>query len=165
MPKRDLRHTAVVITGASSGVGRAAALAFARRGARLALAARRGEALEEVAAECREAGAPAAIAVPTDVMNAGAVRHLADTAAERFGRIDVWVNNVGAFTETPVEAHDQVIRPNLMGYLHGAHAVLPYFLHRGRGVPPRCGSSRAIGAHWRSFSQNSSPIPKPSQRA
>jgi NADP-dependent 3-hydroxy acid dehydrogenase YdfG len=60
---RDLSGAVVVITGASSGIGRAAALAFARRGARVALAARRAELLEEVAAECREAGGEA-IAVP-----------------------------------------------------------------------------------------------------
>jgi short-subunit dehydrogenase len=58
---------------------------------------------------------------------------------EQLGRIDVWINNaavgaVGVFTETPVEAHDQVIRTNLLGPLHGAHAVLPHFLCRRAGV-------------------------------
>src|SRR5690606_32663764 len=55
------------------------------------------------------------------------------------GRIDVWVNNagtgaVGLFEDTPIDAHDQVLRVNLMGYLHGAHAVLPHFKRQGEGV-------------------------------
>jgi short-subunit dehydrogenase len=77
--------------------------------------------------------------VPTDVGDPNAVRLLARRAIETFGKIDVWVNNagvgaVGPFVETPIEAHDQVVRTNLLGYLHGAHAVLPHFLERGRGV-------------------------------
>ena len=64
---------------------------------------------------------------------------MARAAARRYGRVDVWVNDagigaVGRFTEVPVEAHDQVIRTNLMGYLHGAHAVMPYFLARHKGT-------------------------------
>lgn len=134
----SVRNKVVVITGASSGVGRAIALAFARKGARLVLAARRPEALNEVKENCIEFGA-LTITVPTDVTNAEQVRQLAATAFEFGGAIDVWVNNAGVlaaggFTDTPIEVHEQVIKTNLMGYLHGAHAVLPYFKEQKAGI-------------------------------
>jgi len=139
MSKRSLDNAVVVLTGASSGIGRAAALAFAGEGARLVLAARDREALEKVVDECEQLGAQA-LAVPTDVTNSDAVQHLADEAA-RFGdgRIDVWINNagigaVGAFDETPMAAHEQVVQTDLLGYLRGAYVVLPYFKQQRAGV-------------------------------
>jgi NADP-dependent 3-hydroxy acid dehydrogenase YdfG len=84
----------VVITGASSGFGRAAALAFARVGARVSLAARGREALEDTAQACRRFGAETLV-VAADVGDAEAVDWLASRTVERFGRIDVWVNNAG----------------------------------------------------------------------
>lgn len=136
--ERSLNEKTVVITGASSGVGRAAAFAFARQRAKLVLAARRQPALDEVVKECMELGAKA-IAVTTDVTDTESVRRLAATAIDFGGRIDVWINNAGVlaaggFTETPIEIHDQVIRTNLLGYLHGAYAVLPYFKQQQYGV-------------------------------
>jgi short-subunit dehydrogenase len=135
---KEIKDKTVVITGASSGAGRAAALEFARHGAKLVLAARREDALAELVHECREAGA-VAIAVPTDVTDDEAMKQLAVTAVNFNGRIDVWINNAGVlaageFTETPVEVHDRVIQVNLMGYLHGAHAVLPYFKRQSYGI-------------------------------
>lgn len=138
MIKRNLKNATVVITGASSGIGRAAAFTFASHGANLVLAARNEAALDVVAAECEQRGARA-IAVPTDVTDAEAMKQLAQVAAQSFGRIDVWINNagvgaIGEFTETPIESHDQIIRTNLNGYLHGTHAVLPYFKRQQSGV-------------------------------
>lgn len=127
-----------VITGASSGIARATALGFARRGASVVVAARSKESLDDVVRECEAAGAEA-LAVPTDVADEDAVHELARRAYERFGRIDVWVNAAavilyGEFEKTPSDAYRRVIETNLFGQIHGARAVLPYFRERDRGV-------------------------------
>jgi len=134
----NLTNMSVVITGASSGIGRATALAFAERGASVTLASRRRGRLAELAQECVRAGGRAQY-VETDVADPVAMRALAQAAVRRYGKLDIWVNNagigaVGRFTDTPVDAHDQVIRTNLLGALHGAHAALPLFQARGEGV-------------------------------
>ncbi|MBP2227397.1 NAD(P)-dependent dehydrogenase (short-subunit alcohol dehydrogenase family) [Azospirillum agricola] len=128
----------VVITGASSGIGRATALEFARRGASVVLAARRLAALHEVAEACVEAGGRAMV-VPTDVTDQDGVRRLAERALAGFGGIDVWVNNagvlaLGSFEETPEDVFERVVQTNFFGVVHGCRAVLPHFLDEGRGV-------------------------------
>ena len=133
----NLRNAVVVISGASSGIGQAAAEAFARHGSRLVLASRNAEALEDVAATCTRLGAEAHIVV-TDVTDAAAVKKLAETA-DGLGGIDVWVSNagvgaVGRFEETPIEAHEQIVRTNLIGHINDAHASMPIFLRQGKGI-------------------------------
>ncbi|HZH01216.1 MAG TPA: SDR family oxidoreductase [Flavisolibacter sp.] len=136
--RKSLLNKTVVVTGASSGAGRAIALEMARQGAQVVLAARREEVLKSVAADINEQGGEALV-VPTDVTDADSVKILAAAAVEWGGAIDVWVNNagvlaVGTFEETPVDVHDRVIRTNLMGYIHGAHAIIPFFKQQGKGI-------------------------------
>jgi short-subunit dehydrogenase len=135
---RKLTGKTVVITGASSGAGRAIALEFARLGANVVLAARREQALEEVAQECKELGGTAKTVI-TDVTDPVAMKSLAQAAIDFSGSIDIWVNNAGVLAagsidETPVEIHDQVIKINLIGYVHGASAVITFFKQQGHGI-------------------------------
>src|SRR5437870_2850118 len=123
MATYDLNQAVVVITGASSGIGRAAARQFARAGARLVLAARRADVLGDVAGECEAVGARAVV-VPTDVTEPVEVERLARRAIEEFGRIDVWCNNagvylMGAITDVPLEVHRRTVDVNLLGVLYG----------------------------------------------
>ena len=140
----ELSGKTVVIAGASSGIGRGAAERLAALGANVVVAARRGDVLDELAAEIAAAGG-SALAVATDVSDAGAVARLADAAVGRFGRIDVWINNVGIgalglFWEVPVEDHRRVVDVNLTGLMYGAHAALRQFLEQGAGVLLNIGS-------------------------
>ena len=128
----------VVITGASSGVGRAAALEFAKAGANLVLAARGLEGLQSIQSECQGWGGDIRIQ-QTDVTIAGEVAQLAAAASQVTGILDVWVNNagvlaVGPLEEMPADVIGSVIKTDLLGYLHGAHAALPYFKKQKRGV-------------------------------
>ncbi|GAA3392560.1 SDR family oxidoreductase [Cryptosporangium minutisporangium] len=137
MPKPVAEQVAVVV-GASTGIGRATALAFAARGARVVCAARNAVALHTLVDQIRKDGGTAT-AVPTDVADPAAVRALADAAEQEFGRIDTWVNNAavsiwGRIEDITDEEFDRVIRVNFLGQVHGVHAALPALRRAGGGV-------------------------------
>lgn len=141
---RALAEFIVVVTGASSGIGRATALRLAREGATVVLVARRADALDRLAAEIEQTGGRA-LAAPLDVTDAVAVQRLAADTVDRFGRIDAWVNNAsvfayGRFLDIPSADVKRVIDVNVHGYLHGARAVLPIFREQGYGTLVNVGS-------------------------
>lgn len=138
MSMKKLKGATVVITGASSGIGRATALRFAKAGSNVVLAARGRTALEEAAKEVRQHKVRA-LAVPTDISDEISVNTLARQAVEQFGGIDVWVNNAsvtlfGAVDTVPTKDIRQVLDTNVMGYVHGSRAALGTMRKQKRGV-------------------------------
>lgn len=125
----------VVIAGASSGIGRATALACARRGDRLVLAARAREGLEAAERECRARGAETLV-VPTDVRDGAAVAALLRAAGTRFGRVDAVVHSVtvvayGRFEDVPAEVFDRAVETTLTGAANVARSALATFREQG----------------------------------
>ena len=134
-----LQGKSALVTAAAQGIGRAVALAFAREGARLVLAARTATALESVAAEVRELGAHA-LAVPTDVARPEDCRRLAEAAQAELGRIDVLVNN--AFRSAPYDPVEtasmddwrRIFDVNVFGSVQLSQAVVPHMKAQGGGA-------------------------------
>lgn len=160
---KPVHEQTIVITGASSGIGRVTAKEAAKRGAKVVVSARSSEELERLAAEIRSDGG-VALAVPADVTVHDQVVELARRAAGEFGGIDTWVNNAGVsvyatFEETSLEDFRRVMETNFMGQIYGAKAALPYLKESAgalvcvgsvlsdRGVPllsAYCASKHAI---------------------
>lgn len=145
---RPLHEQVVVITGASSGIGRESALRLAGRGASLVLAARNEEALAFLQREIEHAGGKAHM-VPTDVAEWPQVENLAQAAVDRYGRIDTWVNNAALYLAsrvedmTPDEA-ERLIQVNVMGQIYGTQAALPHMIRQGQGTIINVGSAVGV---------------------
>ncbi|MCO4318041.1 SDR family oxidoreductase [Phyllobacterium sp. 21LDTY02-6] len=127
----------IVITGASSGMGAAAARHLAARGAKIVLGARRADRIDALAAEIDAAGGKA-IAVATDVTRQADLRKLVDTAVATYGRVDVLINNAGVMPLSPmdrlkVDEWDQMIDVNIKGVLYGIAAALPHMKEQKSG--------------------------------
>jgi NAD(P)-dependent dehydrogenase (short-subunit alcohol dehydrogenase family) len=135
----------VVVTGASSGIGLASALAAAERGDHVVLLARGAEALEDAAQQCRAAGAASALPLPTDVADDAAVRAAFAEVAAQLGPVDAVVHSAGLVAygrleEVPVEIFDRVVATNLLGSVNIARAVLPQMRERNAGTLVLIGS-------------------------
>ena len=133
----NIEGKVVVITGASSGMGEAAARHLSAQGASVVLGARRVKRLEVLAGEITAAGGKARVA-ETDVTNRGQVQRLVDAAVETYGRIDVLINNAGIMPLSPLERlkvdeWDRMIDVNLKGVLYGVAAALPHMTAQKSG--------------------------------
>jgi len=137
----------VVITGASSGVGRACARAFAAEGASLALIARSQEALENAAGEARALGGEALV-IPLDVSDASDVERAAAQVEERYGKIDIWVNNAMVTMLSPIsqmtaDEFRRVTEVSYLGYVYGTLSALSRMRVRDEGTIIQIGSALA----------------------
>jgi len=133
-----LKGKTVVITGASSGIGRAAAEAFAEEGCNLILVARGWKGINEVVAYCRTFKVHV-VGISADISIAEDVEKVAAGALATSGKIDIWINNAGVmasgkFEEIPLEIHQQVIKTNLFGYMHGAYNAIKIFKEQNQGI-------------------------------
>jgi NAD(P)-dependent dehydrogenase (short-subunit alcohol dehydrogenase family) len=145
--RRALEGKVAVVTGASSGVGRAIARAFAEAGARVGLIARNAEALENAAREARDLGSEG-LPLPLDVADAAAVEDAAARVAERWGAIDIWVNDAMVSVFSPIDEMTadefrRVTEVNYLGTVHGTLAALRHMRPRARGVIIQIGSALA----------------------
>ena len=142
---RKLSEQVVVVTGASSGVGRAIARAFGAKGAKVGVIARTREALEHCAEEIRASGGEALV-LPLDVADAAAVERAADEVVARWGRIDTWVNDAMVSVFSPVkqmkaQEYRRVTEVNYLGFVHGTLAALKHMLPRDEGQIIQVGSA------------------------
>jgi NADP-dependent 3-hydroxy acid dehydrogenase YdfG len=136
-----LEGTVALVTGASSGIGEATARALAAEGASVALAARRKERLDTLAADIGRQGGRA-VAMEVDVTEERQARDAVERAARELGRLDIVINNAGVMLlgpieDAPVEEWERMVRLNLLGLLYVAHAALPHLLRAAESAPRR----------------------------
>ncbi len=134
---QNIKDKVVVITGASSGLGEATARLLASEGAKVVLGARRANKLDAIVKEIVDAGG-IAIAIQTDVKKHEDVKKLVDTAVEKYGRVDVLLNNAGLMPLAPferlqIEEWNETIDVNIKGVLNGIAAALPYMQEQKSG--------------------------------
>jgi short-subunit dehydrogenase len=141
---KRLDQQVMVVTGASSGIGQATALAAARQGAKVVLVSRDGDALEALAARIADAGGTA-ICVKADVGDRASHARIVEAAVARFGHLDTWVNNAGVsifgtLAQTPLDDQRQLFETNFWGVVYGSLAAVAYFKQHGGGALINLGS-------------------------
>lgn len=134
-----LDGTVALITGASSGIGEATAWELAQQGARVAVAARRRDRLDQLAARITDAGGEALV-IEADITDEAAARGAVETTVERFGRLDTVVANAGVMLlgpveNAPIDEWERMLDLNLRGLLYTAHAALPHLLSAAAAEP------------------------------
>ena len=137
MAKYDFQDKVAIITGASSGIGRATALHLASSGARVTLAARRVEALQELARQI-QAGGGHALVTPTDVCEPAQVTEMVQSTLARWGQVDILVSNAGQYFRSPIAQMniatlEKSMRVNFYSQVYAVQAVLPHMLERRSG--------------------------------
>lgn len=130
----EIKDKVVIITGASQGIGLATAKVLTEKGAKVVLAARSADALKEL-----EKGLPGSLAIPTDIRKSGDIDHLVSGTIERYGRIDILINNAGQGMYGPVETIDvekykEVVELNVYGPLRAMEAAIPHMRRQGGGM-------------------------------
>jgi NADP-dependent 3-hydroxy acid dehydrogenase YdfG len=135
--ENNIKGKVVIITGGSSGLGEATARHLASKGAKVVIAARRKEKLENIASDIRKNGGTVSV-VQTDVTRREEVKQLIATTKKEYGKIDVLINNAGLMAIAPisedkVDEWDKMIDINIKGVLYGISAALPVFQEQGHG--------------------------------
>ena len=148
-----LENKVAVITGGGSGIGRASAVRFAREGAKIAIAGRHPDKLEETAKIIREEGGDC-LCCTADVRNETQIRRLAERTLEKYGKIDILFNNAGvgysapyvmdSTVKTPSEDWDAILSINLRSVFYACKAVLPYMIQKQSGVILNCSSINGV---------------------
>jgi NADP-dependent 3-hydroxy acid dehydrogenase YdfG len=135
----SLKNTVALVTGASSGIGAAAARALAADGACVAIAARRRDRLEQLAAEI---GGGQSLVIDADLTEESGARRAVEQTVSQLGRLDILVNNAGVMllgpiVDAPIDEWDRMLRVNIKGLLHCTHAALPHLLRAAEDGPRR----------------------------
>ncbi len=151
-PDHTLAGTVALVTGASSGIGAATAAALAAQGAAVAMAARRKDRLDALAADIRGRGGTAVV-IESDVTDEAQATEAVERTVAELGRLDTLVNNAGVMllgpvVDAPVTEWQRMVELNVMGVLYCAHAALPHLLARRRGRAAVAWPTWSTSARW-----------------